>query len=90
MTKAQAVVKNKAGIHVRPSGVIMQEIGPYSGTITLTAKGESLELNSIMSLLSLGLTEGDRVDISVQGPEEKEMCAKLVSLLETNYDFPKK
>ncbi|MDY7029229.1 MAG: HPr family phosphocarrier protein [Spirochaetota bacterium] len=90
MAERTAVVKNGAGIHVRPSGVIIGEIKDYPGTITVEANGFSLQLNSVMSLLSLGLVQGDEVRLKVEGPEEEEFSDKLVKLFEKKYDFPKR
>ncbi len=88
MVRKTAVVKNSAGIHVRPSGVIFKEINGYPGTIEITSNGTTAILNNIMVLLSLGLVKGSKVEISVEGPEEEEKCSKLVELFEQEYDFP--
>jgi phosphocarrier protein HPr len=88
MVEKTAVVQNQAGIHVRPSGVIIEELRDYSGTITSEAQGFSVELNSVMGLLSLGLVQGDEIKIKVEGPEEEKMAAQVKALFERHYDFP--
>ncbi len=88
MVEESAVVQNQAGIHVRPSGVIIEEIGSYSGSINAEAHGFSIELNSVMGLLSLGLVQGDEVKITVEGPEEEKVAAQVKELFERHYDFP--
>jgi len=88
MTKIKAIIKNNAGIHVRPSGVIMSEIMNYSGKIVISTKDTSVEVNSVIALLTLGLMKDDEVEISVSGPDEKEICIKTKELFERIYDFP--
>lgn len=88
MTKINAIIKNNAGIHVRPSGVIMGEVINYSGKIVISMKDTSVELNSVMSLLTLGLMKGDEIEISVSGSDEKDICTKAKELFERIYDFP--
>lgn len=88
MTTIKAVIKNNAGIHVRPSGVIMSEIGTYSGKIELSVMNYSVELNSVMSLLTLGLMKNDKVEISVTGPDEEKISIITKELFERIYDFP--
>ncbi|MCK5672266.1 MAG: HPr family phosphocarrier protein [Spirochaetales bacterium] len=88
MIKNKAVIKNNAGIHVRPSGVILGEIGTYTGKINLTMNNTTVELNSVMSLLTLGLMKGDEVEISVSGSDEENVCLKVKELMEKIYDFP--
>jgi phosphocarrier protein HPr len=88
MVKRDAVINNNAGIHVRPSGVIMKEVSSFKGTVTIQRGGSSTELNNIMALLSLGLLHGDNITIQVEGPEEEEEADRLVELFEYNFDFP--
>ena len=83
-------MQNDAGIHVRPSGVIIGEVKDYPGTITVEANDFSVQLNNVMGLLSLGLVKGDQVRLKVEGPEEQLFIEKLVRLFEKRYDFPQK
>ena len=82
MIRSKAVIQNNAGIHVRPSGVIMGEIGHYPGKLLLTAKNQQVEITSIMALLSLGLMKDDEVEIEVTGVDEENICSKLKELME--------
>lgn len=88
MIKNKAVIKNNAGIHVRPSGVIIGEIGNYNGKIVLTMNNISVELNSVMSLLTLGMMKDDKVEITVTGKDEEKICTQVKELMERIYDFP--
>ena len=88
MVEKTAVVKNSAGIHVRPSGVIIEAVKQFSASISAEANGFSVELNSVMSLLSLGLVQGDEVRLRVDGKGEEETADRLVELFERDYDFP--
>jgi phosphocarrier protein HPr len=88
MCKTSATIRNSAGIHVRPSGLIIQTIKNYPGKITLSTKQMETELKTAIDLLSLGLLKGDSVVITVRGPRSKSMCTKLKALFETKFDFP--
>lgn len=88
MTRKTAVIKNSAGIHVRPSGVIFEEVNGYPGKIEITFNGDTHELNSIMTLLAMGLVNGSKVEITVEGPDEEDKSEKLKNLFETEFDFP--
>ena len=86
-TKA-VTIRNKAGIHCRPSSAIMMAAEAFPGCkfSVRTIRGVT-ELNSILDLLSLGLQLGDEVEISVTGPQEAEACAKIAELFATEFDF---
>ena len=88
MIEAKATVENFAGIHVRPSGVIIQTLQGYPGKISVKAKGIEIDLSNIMGLIALGLTKGETVDITVDGPDEEQTLATIQELFSRNYDFP--
>lgn len=88
MVKVEATIKNKHGIHCRPSAVISKAIEGYKGTISISSEEETIELNTIFSLLSLGLKPGDTITIKVEGLEETLAAKKLIELFEYEYDFP--
>ena len=88
MIRKTATVKNSAGIHVRPSGVIFKAVEKYPGKIELTANGLTMPLDNVMTLLTMGLVQGSKVEIAVDGPDEEETAKKLAELFETEFDFP--
>lgn len=88
MVEKEAEIKNRAGIHVRPSGIIMNEVSAYKGRVSILANGIETELSNIMALLSLGLTHGNAITIRVEGADEETEAQRLVELFETKFDFP--
>lgn len=90
MTKLSAEVKNPKGIHVRPSGIIFKAIMGYGGIITITKDGVDTILRDLITLLTLGLHQGDKIDISVEGDNEEEMASNIKELFEKTYEFEEK
>ena len=88
MVELPAIVCNSAGIHCRPSAVIIKEAMSYPGAIHVLANSRESDLRSVMSLLALGLQQGAGLTIQVSGPDEEKFCRKLVALFETHFDFP--
>lgn len=88
MTTMTATIKNAAGIHCRPSTVIVKALLDYRGTISISSDLAVCDLRSVMELMVLALRKGDTVSISVEGPDEENTCRKIVDLFETNFDFP--
>lgn len=84
-------IRNRAGIHCRPSGVILNTIKqefPYH-EFSLTAEdGGMVELDSILSLISLGLAAGNSAELRVEGPDEAKAIEKIGDLFEYEFDFP--
>jgi phosphocarrier protein HPr len=89
VAKANAVIRNEAGIHCRPSAHIVKQVAPYTGRINVTGPmGSSSDLRSMLSLMMLALTCGTRITLEVDGPDEDAQLAKLIELFEYHYDFP--
>jgi phosphocarrier protein len=91
MKEKKVKIRNKAGIHCRPASVILNTINvDYpDNTFTILAPGhDPTELNSILSLISLGLHFGDEVTLQVEGPDEEAVLEKMSELLEYEFDFP--
>jgi len=82
-------IRNRAGIHCRPSSVILMAAQEYAGCRiqVISAKGES-ELDSILSLLGMGLERGEQVVLRAEGEAEAEACARMAELFGREFDFP--
>jgi phosphocarrier protein len=88
MIEVQAIIRNEAGIHCRPSAMIVKDAMAYPGTIIVTSAAGSCDLKSIMGLLALGLGPGEEITIVVTGPDEADYGHALRKLFETQFDFP--
>lgn len=88
MFEKKVLIRNKAGIHCRPSSLIMTTVEKYPGnSFLLTASRGSSSMTSILDLLALGLQCGDTALLQVAGPQEQEAGEKIVEMLEHEYDF---
>ncbi len=88
MAERTAKIRNEAGIHCRPSAFIVRVVEGYQGRIRVISEEGDVDIRSMMSILSLGLQQGAEITIQVSGPEEESMCSELVTLFETEFDFP--
>lgn len=88
MVEVQAVIKNEAGIHCRPTAVITQAAAGYKGTITVVAPLGTCRLGSALELMMLGLEQGTQITIQAKGPGEAAAAAKFKELFATEFDFP--
>ncbi|MCQ2378621.1 MAG: HPr family phosphocarrier protein [Victivallaceae bacterium] len=90
MKERLVTIRNRAGIHCRPSGVILNAVNqdfPYH-RFTVTAGENTIELNSILALISLGLAQGATASLRCEGPDEENAVRKIGDLFEKEFDFP--
>lgn len=72
MEKREFKVIAETGIHARPATLLVQAASNFSSDINLEYSGKSVNLKSIMGVMSLGVGQGSEISISAEGDDEKE------------------
>ena len=72
MEKKEFHVVAETGIHARPATLLVQTASKFSSEINLEYKGKSVNLKSIMGVMSLGVGQGSDVTITAEGEDEEE------------------
>ncbi|KMY49979.1 phosphocarrier protein HPr [Peribacillus loiseleuriae] len=68
---------DESGIHARPATILVQTAGKFDANITLEYKGKSVNLKSIMGVMSLGIPKDAVIKITAEGSAEKEAIISL-------------
>ena len=93
MKTRKVCIRNSAGIHCRPSGVILRSIQqefPFHTVTVTTEDGEVAVVDSILALISLGLRCGTQAVLQVEGDDEEKAIKRVGDLFEYEFDFPEK
>ncbi|MDR1522087.1 MAG: phosphocarrier protein HPr [Streptococcaceae bacterium] len=67
----------ETGIHARPATLLVQTAAKFSSETNLEYKGKTVNLKSIMGVMSLGVGQDADVKISVEGADEVEAMAGI-------------
>ena len=67
----------ETGIHARPATLLVQTASKFASDITLEYKGKSVNLKSIMGVMSLGVGKDADIVIYADGADEAEALAAL-------------
>ena len=79
------VITDPVGIHARPAGILVKEVKNYKdSTITLTKGEKSVNLLKLMALMQMGIKQGDKVTVSVEGGDEEAVAAKIEEFFKAN------
>ena len=81
MAKQTFKVTNESGIHARPATILVQAAGKFDASINLEYKGRSVNLKSIMGVMSLGIGEGAEFKIVTEGSDADEALSALVETI---------
>ncbi|MEE6658432.1 phosphocarrier protein HPr [Pediococcus acidilactici] len=77
MEKRDFHVIAETGIHARPATLLVQAASKFNSDIQLTYKDKSVNLKSIMGVMSLGVGQGADITISADGDDEADAIAAL-------------
>ncbi|MGY4689289.1 phosphocarrier protein HPr [Salibacterium sp. K-3] len=72
MKEQKYTITNDTGIHARPATQLVNKAGQFSSEITLEYNGKSVNLKSIMGVMSLGVGKDAEVTIRIEGSDEEE------------------
>ncbi len=81
-------VRNEVGLHARPAAIFVQSANKFRSRITIRnvkTGGAPVNAKSILHVLTLGVEQGDQVEISVEGEDEANAAAALKHLLVTDF-----
>jgi phosphocarrier protein len=86
MTEQFVTVQNRAGIHARPSALLVQTTKDFQSTIYLEKDSDRVNGKSIMGIITLGAAYGARIKISAEGPDEQAAVDALVKLFNSKFE----
>ncbi|MBQ3703250.1 MAG: HPr family phosphocarrier protein [Oscillospiraceae bacterium] len=79
------VITDPVGIHARPAGILVKEVKNYKDSTITLAKGEkSVNLLKLMALMQMGIKQGDKVTVTVEGGDEEAVCAAIENFFKAN------
>lgn len=81
MIAKECTVLNEAGIYVRPATVLVKTVAPLSANVTIESKGKTANAKSLIEIISLRISNGDVVKVTVDGENEEATCNELVDFI---------
>lgn len=87
-TTAEKVVTviNPMGIHMRPADLISRAAGQFESQIEIEKDGQAIDGKSIMSILTLGATQGTQLNLRANGVDAQQAVDTLSQLFEQGFD----
>ncbi|WP_130808162.1 HPr family phosphocarrier protein [Senegalia massiliensis] len=82
MKNLEIELTNETGLHARPASLFIREASKYTSDIVVVKDGTEYNGKSIMGILSMGATKGDKLNIKIDGSDEAEAYEGLKNLFE--------
>jgi phosphocarrier protein len=77
-------IRNKAGLHARPSSLFVQIATEYDSEIMVICDDEEINGKSIMGLMLLAAEQGRTLTITADGEDEGDALEALKKLVEVD------
>ena len=84
MTKRSVQINLKNGLEASPVALLVQEASKYESTIYIQAGDKRVNAKSIMGMMSLGLDNGEELEVSANGNDELAAVEGIENFLSGN------
>ncbi|WP_068672783.1 phosphocarrier protein HPr [Oceanobacillus sp. Castelsardo] len=71
----------ESGVHARPATLLVNKAGQFESEVNVNYKGKSVNLKSIMGVMSLGIPSGAEIEITTEGNDEEEALNALAEVV---------
>ena len=68
-------------LHARPAGALAVAAAKFSSVVSLTVGDSRADAKSVLGVMGLGATSGQRVTVAADGPDAKEAVAAILGIL---------
>lgn len=75
-------VHNRHGLHARPAAHVVAMTSEFDSRVRVIYNNQEVDGKSILGLLSLAAPHGARVRVLLDGPDEAQARARLLTLFE--------
>ncbi len=86
MKTLEYVITDPVGLHARPAGLFVKKAAAYESSITVKnmENGKSADAKRIMAVMSLGVKQGNKIELSIEGGDEDTAQKELLAFLKEN------
>ena len=74
-------IKIPNGLEARPVALLVQVASQYESSIHVVSNEKRVNAKSIMGMMSLGISSGEKVTVSADGPDEKKAIENIEKYL---------
>lgn len=83
MKDINVLVIDPVGLHARPATVAVNAASKFKCDVKVSFKGRSVNMKSIMGVMSLGIPTQSEVNISCEGEDEDTAITTIEEILRT-------
>jgi len=77
------IIKNPTGLHARPAAELVKKASLFPCTVSLIKNEKKVNAKSIISVLSLGVSQNEQVIVAAEGEQAAEALQAVTSFFES-------
>ncbi|MBR3357373.1 MAG: phosphocarrier protein HPr [Solobacterium sp.] len=81
MKEVSVTVVDPVGLHARPATVAVNAASKFKSEVKVSFKGRSVNMKSIMGVMSLGIPTQSEITVSCEGEDEEEAIKTIEEVL---------
>ena len=82
MKKSIVIVNSECGLHARPASMLVSTALKFSSSILIKKNDKTANCKSILSILSIGASNGDSLEIVIEGQDENDAFNTIKDLFD--------
>lgn len=79
------VIEHAMGLHARPAALFVRTAQRFKARVDVTAGDHQADAKSILSVLSLEVSQGTRITVRADGPDAIQALDALCDLVASNF-----
>jgi phosphocarrier protein HPr len=79
------VVNNPQGLHARPADLLVRCANQFNAEILITKDSQPVDCKSILSILTLGATQGTELQVTARGQDAESAMLAIVELFDAGF-----
>lgn len=83
MKEIKVIVVDPVGLHARPATVAVNAASKFKSEVKVTYKDRTINMKSIMGVMSLGIPTQSEITITCEGEDEAQAIQTIEEILKT-------
>ncbi|MEX0607896.1 MAG: HPr family phosphocarrier protein [Balneolaceae bacterium] len=85
MIKKKITILNSAGLHARPSAALVKLASKFKADFYIHSLGYRVNGKSILGVMTLAAEQGAKLELELDGPDEKEAMKAITNLVQGKF-----
>lgn len=86
MIKETIEITNKLGLHARAAAKLSHLANSFNSNIYLTYNGDRVDAKSLLGILTLAASVGNKITIETSGKDEKKAMEDIIALFNAKFN----